>query len=301
MESGEFVALLATEILPVTAPAEAGVKVAVRVVACPGFSITPEAPVALKPGPDTVTVEIVTMELPAFVSVTVCVPLFGMVTLPKLKEDALELRRSDEALTVRIAALLVALPVPLLTATVNFALLSAVVSAGVVYVAAVAPPIAVPFLLHRYVSGAVPVAATVNEAVFPAITVWLAGCVVIWGATVVLVTVSTAALLVALPAVLLTSAVNCALLSVIVSAGVVYVEEIAPLIAVPFFFHRYVMGAVPVAATLNVAVCPATIFALAGCDEIVGAIGPVVEPVPVPLRAIEIVEPLDRLNSREPE
>ena len=49
-----------------------------------------------------------------------------------------------------------------------------------------------------------PVAATVNEAVFPAITVWLAGCVVMAGATAVLVTVSTAALLVALPAVLLT-------------------------------------------------------------------------------------------------
>ena len=76
-----------------------------------------------------------------------------------------------------------------------------------------------------------------NEAVFPAITVWLAGCVVIAGATVAVVTVSTAALLVALPAVLLTSAVNCALLSAVVSAGVVYVEEVAPLIAAPFFFH----------------------------------------------------------------
>ena|ERR1700674_2334261 len=30
-------------------------------------------------------------------------------------------------------------------------------------------------------------------------------------------------------------------------------------------------GAVPVAATLNVAVCPAVIVALAGCEEIVGA------------------------------
>lgn len=301
MESGEFVALLATEILPVTAPAEAGVKVAVTVVVCPGFSMTPEAPVALKPAPDTVTVEIVTRELPAFVSVTVCVPLLGMVTLPKLREEALELRSSDEALTVRIAALLVALPAPLLTATVNLALLSVAVSAGVVYVAAVAPPITVPFLLHTYVSGAVPVAATVNEAVFPAITVWLAGCLVICGATVALVTVSTAALLVALPAVLITSAVNCALLSAIVSAGVVYVEEVAPPIVVPFFFHRYVIGAVPVAATLNVAVCPTTTFALAGCDEILGATGPDVELVPVPLRATKVVEPVDRLNSSEPE
>jgi hypothetical protein len=54
----------------------------------------------------------------------------------------------------------------------------------------------------------VPVAATLKEAVFPAITDWLAGCVAMEGATVVLVTVSTAGLLVALPPLLLTSAVN---------------------------------------------------------------------------------------------
>ena len=69
--------------------------------------------------------------------------------------------------------------------------------------------------------GAVPLAVTVKEAVFPAITVWLAGCVVIAGATEALITVSTAALLVALPVVLLTATVNLALLSVAVSAGVV--------------------------------------------------------------------------------
>jgi hypothetical protein len=73
--------------------------------------------------------------------------------------------------------------------------------------------------------------------VFPAITVWLAGCVVIAGATVALVTVSNAALLVALPALLLATTVNCALLSAVVSAGVVYVDEVAPLIATPFFLH----------------------------------------------------------------
>jgi hypothetical protein len=71
MESGEFDALLATEILPVTAPVADGVKVAVKVVVCPGVTITPEAPDALKPAPETVTLEIVTFEFPAFVSVTV--------------------------------------------------------------------------------------------------------------------------------------------------------------------------------------------------------------------------------------
>ena len=82
----------------------------------------------MKPAPETVTFETVTLELPAFVSVTDCLLLFDMFTLPKLNEDALELRRSEDALTVSIAALLVALPALLLTAQVNFALLSVVVT-----------------------------------------------------------------------------------------------------------------------------------------------------------------------------
>src|SRR6266550_627738 len=42
---------------------------------------------------------------------------------------------------------------------------------------------AVPLCLHRFLNGAVPVATTVNVAICPAVTVWLAGCVVIEGAT----------------------------------------------------------------------------------------------------------------------
>lgn len=133
----------------------------------------------------------------------------------------------------------------------------------------------------------------------------MAGCVVMEGATVVEVTVRTAALLVVLPAALLTSAVNWSLLSAIVSAGVVYVEEFAPLIIAPFFFHWNVNGDVPVAATLNVAVCPTVIFKLEGWEEMAGATGvgggveP--EPVPVPLKATEIFERLARVNTRSPE
>ncbi len=82
-----------------------------------------------------------------------------------------------------------------------------------------------------------PVAATVNAAVCPAVTVWLAGCVVIEGATAAALTVRVAALLVMLPALLLTTTVNCAPLSELVVAGVVYEDEVAPLTAVPFFFH----------------------------------------------------------------
>jgi hypothetical protein len=131
--SGEFLALLETETLPVTLPAPDGAKVAVNVATCPGANITPEErPAALNPAPETVTLEIVTLEFPAFVSVMLLELLLDTFTLPKFNEDELELRRSVEAFTVRIAALLLAVPATLETATVNFALFSAVVSAGVV-------------------------------------------------------------------------------------------------------------------------------------------------------------------------
>jgi hypothetical protein len=45
------------------------------------------------------------------------------------------------------------------------------------------------------------------------------------------------ALLVTFPALLVTTTVNCAPLSELTVAGVVYEEEVAPLTAVPFFFH----------------------------------------------------------------
>ena len=63
--------------------------------------------------------------------------------------------------------------------------------------------------------------------------VWLALSVSVAAA----LTVSVAALLVVLPALLVTVTVNCAPLSPDVVAGVVYEDEVAPLIAVPPFFH----------------------------------------------------------------
>jgi len=60
----------------------------------------------------------------------------------------LELRTNVAAFTVNVAALLVTLPALLVTVTVNSALLSEVVVAGVVYNAAVAPLIGVPFFFH---------------------------------------------------------------------------------------------------------------------------------------------------------
>ena len=49
--------------------------------------------------------------------------------------------------------------------------------------------------------------------------------------------------------------------------------------------------------TPNVAVCPAMIFTLAGCDVIAGATGAVVGDIPIPLNATEVIQPFDRLNS----
>ena len=66
-----------------------------------------------------------------------------------------------------------------------------------------------------------------NVAAWPALTVWLVGCVVIAGATAEgggvagAFTVSTAGLLAALPVLLATLTVNPALLSAVVVTGVV--------------------------------------------------------------------------------
>jgi hypothetical protein len=65
------------------------------------------------------------------------------------------------------------------------------------------------------------VATTENVAVWPAVTVWLVGWVVIVGATAVAVTVSVAEGLVTDPAVLLTTTSNVDPLWEVVVAGVV--------------------------------------------------------------------------------
>ena len=51
-----------------------------------GLKTVPEAtPLALKPVPETLTVEMVTFEFPVFVNDTACVLLLPTVTLPKLR------------------------------------------------------------------------------------------------------------------------------------------------------------------------------------------------------------------------
>ena len=131
--AGELEALLTTARLPVTLPATAGVKVTFRVPPCPGAKICPaDRPLALKPAPEMLTFEIVTWELPEFVSVTASVLLAPVFTFPNVRLAGVALSRKVAALTVSAAAVLVTLPTLLLTTTVNCAPLSDVVSAGVV-------------------------------------------------------------------------------------------------------------------------------------------------------------------------
>src|SRR5437762_3217548 len=110
--------------------------------------------------------------------------------------------------TVRLAALLVTLPAALLTTTVNWSPLSEAVVAGVVSLAAVAPPIAVPFFCDGLLMVVVSGADAVMVVACPVCFVCLMGWAVIGGGSSVVVTVRAAALLVTLPTALLTTTVN---------------------------------------------------------------------------------------------
>jgi hypothetical protein len=120
MVAGEFVALLATTRLPVTLPADVGSKLAFKVAVCPGARTVPEnKPLALKPVPEVLTLEIVTLELPEFVTVTAIVPPESTSTLPKLRLIGLALNKAVAAFTVRVALLLVTVPTVFFTVAAN--------------------------------------------------------------------------------------------------------------------------------------------------------------------------------------
>jgi hypothetical protein len=131
--AGEEVALLATVAVPVTAPAAEGAKVTVRVAVCPGATIRPEeTPLAVKPAPVMLTLEMLTFELPALVKVTLRALLVPVVTLEKARLVLLALRMNVAGVTVSVAALLVTLPTLFVTVTLNVAPLSEDVVAAVV-------------------------------------------------------------------------------------------------------------------------------------------------------------------------
>ena len=82
-----------------------------------------------------------------------------------------------------------------------------------------------------------PVATTEKVAVWPATTVWFAGCVVMAGGVDGLLTVRVARLLATLCVECETMTPNFARLSEAVVAGVVYIAEVAPEMFTAFFCH----------------------------------------------------------------
>jgi len=86
MVSGELVALLTTETLPVTLPAAAGAYTTLKLAPWPAARVNGSVkPLALKPAPDVLTCEIVTLELPMLLRITFCELLLPTLTVLKLK------------------------------------------------------------------------------------------------------------------------------------------------------------------------------------------------------------------------
>ncbi len=97
MLAGEFVALQLMVMLPLYCPVEDGLNVALTVVVCAGLKVIPAAlPLAVKPAPDTITFEMVTLEVPAFVRVRFLVLLLETLTFPKLKLVGLAFKSNEE-------------------------------------------------------------------------------------------------------------------------------------------------------------------------------------------------------------
>ena len=127
------VALLATTTLPEGLPAAPGAKVTFSVADCPAGTTWPlEMPEPVNPVPETVTLEIVMLAVPAFVNVTGSVLFIVTVTVLKLRLFVLGLSAPITPLTVSVAVLLVALPAELLTVTLKCVPLLETLSTGVV-------------------------------------------------------------------------------------------------------------------------------------------------------------------------
>jgi hypothetical protein len=85
--------LLVMETLPVALPVAEGANCALKVVFCPTARVSgTDKPVMLKPVPELLAAEIVTLAVPELLNVKVCVPLLPTSTLPKLKLEGLAVR-----------------------------------------------------------------------------------------------------------------------------------------------------------------------------------------------------------------
>jgi len=87
---GEFGALLTIEMLPLALPADVGANLALNVVLSPAPNVSGVLnPLMLRPLPDTVAPDMVTLAEPEFVNVTDWVPLLPTATDPKFTLEGL--------------------------------------------------------------------------------------------------------------------------------------------------------------------------------------------------------------------
>jgi len=120
--------------LPVTPVVVEGVNVTLSEAVCPGARICPvDTPLAPKPAPEMLTLEMVMLAVPELVTVAGMVDFAPMVMVPKAKLEGFTVRLAvGAALTVRVALALVTLPAELVMMTLKRDPLSEVVVAGVV-------------------------------------------------------------------------------------------------------------------------------------------------------------------------
>jgi hypothetical protein len=87
---GEFGALLTIEMVPLALPADVGANFALNVVLSPAPNVSGVLnPLMLRPVPDTVALDIVTLAVPELVNVMDCVPLLPTATDPKFTLEGL--------------------------------------------------------------------------------------------------------------------------------------------------------------------------------------------------------------------
>lgn len=99
IKAGEFNALLATVMLPVTLPIAAGANVTFSVTGFPGVMICPlETPLAAKPAPEIVTLETVILKVPEFVRLTLRALLLPTFTLLKFSLVVLRVSAPEGAM-----------------------------------------------------------------------------------------------------------------------------------------------------------------------------------------------------------
>jgi hypothetical protein len=129
---GLFGALSVRVSAPVRVPAAVGVNFTLIVQLAPAATVLPQVPTPANPKSPLMLVVKVTVVVVLLVAVTNCPALLVPTAwLPKVNEVGDRLKPAAE-FTVSVAALLVALPVELLTTTLNCVPLSALVVAGVV-------------------------------------------------------------------------------------------------------------------------------------------------------------------------